>query len=111
MTTMTEQRCRVMGRVDTHKHTHAAAALDQLGRELGVAEFATDAQGYRSLVRWLGSFGDIDALGVEGTGSWGAGLARHLAGENVAVVEVQRPNRQDRRRYGKSDPADAISAA
>ena len=111
MTTMTEPDRRVTGGVDTHKHTHTAAALDGLGRELGVAEFATTAAGYRDLVRWLRSFGEIDAVGVEGTGSWGAGLARHLAGETIRVVEVQRPNRQDRRRYGKSDPTDAISAA
>jgi transposase len=111
MTTMTEPRRRVTGGVDTHKHTHTAAALDQLGRELGVAEFDADRAGYRALTAWLGSFGEIDAVGVEGTGAWGAGLARHLANEQVRVIEVQRPNRQDRRRYGKSDPTDALSAA
>jgi transposase len=111
MTTMTEPARRVTGGVDTHKHTHTAAALDQLGRELGVAEFEADGAGYRALVRWFRAFGEIDAVGVEGTGAWGAGLARHLRDEGVRVVEVQRPNRQDRRRYGKSDPTDATSAA
>jgi len=114
MTTMThppELAVRVFGGVDTHKDVHVAAALDELGRLLGTGSFATTMDGYRQLGRWLRSWGEVVAVGVEGTGSWGAGLARHLTAAGVDVREVMRPNRQHRRRYGKSDEADAIGAA
>ena len=73
--------------------------------------FATTEHGYRKLLGWLSDFGPVELVGVEGTGSYGAGLTRHLQDERVHVVEVDRPNRQRRRRKGKSDPEDAISAA
>lgn len=111
VTTMTDTTRRVTGGVDTHKDFHVAVAIDLLGRELGVEQFPVTAAGYRALLRWLQSFGVVDAVGVEGTGAWGAGLARHLTAAGVRVVEVHRPNRQDRRRHGKSDPTDARSAA
>ena len=114
MTTMThppQTRARVFGGVDTHKDVHVAAALDELGRLLGTGSFPTTAAGYRQLWQWLRSYGEVVAVGVEGTGSWGAGLARHLTAAGVDVREVMRPNRQHRRRYGKSDEADAIGAA
>jgi transposase len=114
MTTMTHPRdvaVRVFGGVDTHKDVHVAAALDELGRLLGTGSFATTTDGYRQLWRWLRSWGEVVTVGVEGTGSWGAGLARHLTAAGVDVREVMRPNRQHRRRYGKSDQADAIGAA
>lgn len=104
-------RSRITGGVDTHLDVHVAAALDERGGLLGVAEFATTAAGYRQLWRWLTDFGDIELVGVEGTGSYGAGLTRFMHAQHVAVVEVDRPNRQRRRRRGKSDPQDAISAA
>ena len=69
--------------------------------------FPTTPVGYRALLGWLGSHGEVVVVGVEGTGSYGAGLARHLQREGVAVVEVDRPNRQRRRRQGKSAPHDA----
>ena len=114
MTTMThppEVAARVFGGVDTHKDVHVAAALDELGRLLGTGSFPTTTAGYRQLWQWMRSWGEIVAVGVEGTGSWGAGLARHLTAHGVDVREVMRPNRQHRRRYGKSDEADAIGAA
>jgi len=111
MTTMTETRCRVTGGVDTHKDAHLETALDEVGRVLGTEAFPATLAGYRQLSRWLRSFGEVVAVGVEGTGSWGAGLARFLTAAGVAVIEVTRPNRQHRRRHGKSDPADAIGAA
>src|ERR1700754_5186762 len=114
MTTMThrsEYAVRVFGGVDTHKDVHVAAALDELGRLLATGSFPTTTAGYRQLWQWLRSFGEVVAVGVEGTGSWGAGLARHLTAAGVDVREVMRPNRQHRRRYGKSDQADAIGAA
>lgn len=114
MTTMTQppnETRRVFGGVDTHKDVHVAAALDHLGRLLGTQSFPTTAAGYRELSRWLRSHGDVVSVGVEGTGSWGAGLARSLTADGVDVREVMRPNRQHRRRHGKSDEADAIGAA
>jgi transposase len=102
---------KVTGGVDTHKDFHVAAALDELGRFFASQAFPVSAAGYGALLGWLGGFGEVVAVGVEGTGSWGAGLARHLAGEGVRVVEVNRPNRQLRRQKGKSDPTDALAAA
>jgi len=109
--TMADLEVLVTGGVDTHKDTHVAAALDQLGRLLGTEAFPATAAGYRSLLAWLGRFGRLVAVGVEGTGAWGAGLARHLTAADVEVIEVRRQNRQHRRRHGKSDPTDAIAAA
>ena len=101
----------VTGGVDTHLDLNVAAALDPIGGLLGVAEFRTTRIGHALLVDWLGGFGPVAGVGVEGTGSYGAGLARFLRGAGIEVVEVDRPNRQTRRRTGKSDPADAIEAA
>src|SRR5580692_6381724 len=101
----------ITGGVDTHADTHVAAALDPIGGLLGVREFPATAAGYASLLGWLGGFGTVSLVGIEGTGSYGAGLARHMSAAGVRVVEVDRSDRQDRRRQGKSDPLDAISAA
>jgi transposase len=108
---MTTMPLRVTGGVDTHLDVHVAAALDHRGALLGVESFETTPAGYRRLLRWLRAFGEVELVGVEGTGSYGAGLTRHLHSEAVVVVEVDRPNRQRRRRRGKSDPQDAVSAA
>ena len=108
---MTTMPLRVTGGVDTHLDVHVAAALDHQGGLLGVESFETTPAGYRRLLRWLGAFGEVELVGVEGTGSYGAGLTRHLHADGVRVVEVDRPNRQRRRRRGKSDPQDAITAA
>jgi transposase len=109
--TMTTIARRITGGVDTHLDVHVAAALDERGAQLGVKSFAATAAGYRELLCWLESFGFVELIGVEGTGSYGAGLTRHLLSHHVTVVEVDRPNRQRRRRTGKSDPHDAVSAA
>jgi transposase len=90
---------------------NVAAALDSIGGLLGVAEFPTTADGHDKLLSWLADFGTVARVGVEGTGSYGAGLARYLRRCGVQVVEVDRPNRQARRRTGKSDTIDAIEAA
>jgi transposase len=108
--TIVETRA-ITGGVDTHADMHVAAALDAIGGLLGVAEFPATPAGYGRLLGWLGGFGTVFLVGVEGTGSYGAGLARHLAAAGVRVVEVDRSDRQDRRRAGKSDPLDAVSAA
>jgi transposase len=108
--TIVETRA-VTGGVDTHADTHVAAALDSIGGLLGVQEFPVSAAGYARLLEWLGGFGTVCLVGIEGTGSYGAGLARHITTAGVRVVEAGRSDRQDRRRQGKSDPLDAVSAA
>ena len=108
--TIVETRA-ITGGVDTHADVHVAAALDPIGGLLGVQEFPATAAGYARLLGWLGGFGTVCLVGIEGTGSYGAGLARHVTAAGVRVVEVDRSDRQDRRRQGKSDPLDAVSAA
>jgi transposase len=109
--TIVESDRAVIGGVDTHVDVHVAAALDPIGGLLGVDEFATTAAGYEELFAWLSGFGRVERVGVEGTGSYGAGVARFLLDHDVEVLEVDRPNRQARARRGKSDPLDAIEAA
>ena len=101
----------VVGGVDTHADVHVAAAVDSNGAVLGVESFPVNRAGYERLNAWLASFGPVVKVGVEGTGSYGVGLARHLHDAGVEVVEVDRPDRQTRRRLGKSDPIDAEAAA
>jgi transposase len=105
------RRQRITGGVDTHSGTHHAAVVLMNGRRLADAEFPATAAGYADLLAWMRSFGRLHAVGVEGTGSYGAGLARHLRGQGVVVVEVNRPDRRQRRAKGKSDPLDAYAAA
>ncbi|HXW33069.1 MAG TPA: IS110 family transposase [Acidimicrobiales bacterium] len=109
--TIVEAARAITGGVDTHLDVHVAAALDPVGGVLGVESFPTTPKGYRSLVSWLGSFGTITKVGVEGTGTYGAGLTRFMRRGGIEVIEVTRPNREERRRQGKSDPVDAIEAA
>jgi transposase len=102
---------RVVIGVDTHKEMHVAVVLDSLGRRIGSTTIPTTSAGYRHLLAWAETHGKVEAFGVEGTGSYGAALARHLRAGGHQVIEVVRPNRQTRRRNGKSDPADAEAAA
>jgi len=102
---------RIVGGVDTHGDTHHAAVVLLNGTRVADAEFAATAAGYALLLAWLRSFGRLFAVGVDGSGAYGAGLARHLAAEGVRVVEVNRPDRRQRRIKGKSDPLDAYAAA
>jgi transposase len=97
--------------VDTHADTHVAVALDGLGRRLGSKTVSATDAGYAELVAWAEGFGRLDRVGVEGSGSFGVGLARFLRARGVPTVEVNRPNRQHRRRFGKHDTADAEAAA
>src|SRR6266516_2920409 len=103
------QRLVTVG-VDSHKDVHVAAAVDQLGRLLGATQAPTTQRGYGQLQRWAQGLGQVERFGIEGTGSYAAGLARWLVDRGHQVVEVNRPNRQTRRRRGKSDPADAQAA-
>ena len=97
--------------VDTHKDIHAAVAINEIGARLGTLTIPVSPKGYRDLETWARAFGVIHAFGIEGTGSYGAGLSRFLQAKGHSVVEVNRPNRQLRHQNGKSDPLDAESAA
>jgi transposase len=97
--------------VDTHKDAHVAVALDGIGRHRGPLSVPATITGYRRLLGWHRGFGLLEKAGVEGTGSFGAGLARFLRAEGVEVFEVIRPKRRDQYRAGKSDPIDAEAAA
>ena len=110
ITTITARPTVTIG-VDTHKDFHVAAAIDDRGGLLATATFPADSEGYQSLRCWAEDLGDIDAYGIEGTSSWGAGLTRYLAPGPARIVEVNSTNRQHRRRHGKSDTTDAIAAA
>jgi len=109
--TIVEGAQAVTGGVDTHLEFNVAAALDPVGALLGTAPFPTTPGGYKALLSWLEAFGPVDKVGVEGTGSYGAGLSKFLTQAGISVLEVNRPNREERRRSGKSDPLDAIEAA
>ena len=99
----------VIGGVDTGLDVHVAAALDDLGALSGTESFATTPAGYAELFDWLARFGPVARVGVEGTGSYGAGLCRSLLNRGIEVVEVDCPNRKDRNRAGESDVLDAVS--
>jgi transposase len=87
--TIVETRA-ITGGVDTHADVHVAAALDPIGGLLGVQEFPVTPAGYAQLLAWLGGFGTVCLAGIEGTGSYGAGLSRHVTNAGVRVVEVDR---------------------
>lgn len=109
---MTSATRRVTGGVDTHDDVHVTAVCDNdTGRTLDTASFPTTTAGYASLLAWMTSHGTLDRIGVESTGSWGAGLTRHLTDAGATVVEVDRPDRKARRLDGKTDTIDAVAAA
>jgi len=97
--------------VDTHLDTHVGAVVSATGRLLGTLSVATDSAGYLKLLSWARTFGQLHRAGVEGTGTYGAGLARVLRDHDIDVLEVNRPDRAARRSRGKSDPTDAENAA
>ena len=108
---MAKRKPHVIVGVDTHKDTHHAAVLNATGRVLADQQFPATTDGYRQLLDWIHQLGRPRQVGVEGTGSYGAGLARYLQSQSIAVIEVDRPDRKTRRAHGKSDPIDAIAAA
>jgi transposase len=107
----TDQETLVILGVDTHADEHVAVALDGFGRRLGHKTVPSTEAGYAALVTWAEEFGALLRAGVEGSGSFGVGLVRFLRARGVEVLEVNRPNRQHRRRLGKYDIADAEAAA
>lgn len=106
-----QKTARVVGGVDTHKDLHVAAVVDEHDGVLATHCFATTRQGYRQMLHWMRSFGELQRVGVESTGTYGAGLLRHLQAVGVEVLEVTAPDKQDRRRRGKDDDLDAQNAA
>ncbi len=101
----------IVGGVDTHKDLHVAAVVDAHGKLLATESFATTRQGYRLLLEWMRSFGALQRVGVEATGTYGAGLLRYLNTAGVDVLEVTSPDRKSRRMRGKNDHLDAEAAA
>lgn len=97
--------------VDTHLDMHVAVLIDEVGHVVATHSFPTTTGGYEQLIEWAGSFGRLSRAGVEGTGAYGAGLARHMQERGVKVLEINRPDRSRRRLRGKSDPTDAENAA
>ena len=101
----------VIGGVDTHKDLHVAAVVNEQDRVLGTRSFATTRQGYRQMLTWMRSYGEVQRIGVESTGSYGAGLLRFLQLAGLTVLEVTTPDKQDRRKRGKNDAQNAAHAA
>jgi transposase len=97
--------------VDTHKSNHIAVAINSQGVRLDTVTIPTTRKGYHDLEAWACSLGSVKAFGIEGTGSYGAGLSRDLLSKGHTVLDVMRPNRQERYLHGKSDSLDAESAA
>ncbi len=108
---MTDELPLVIGGVDSHADTHQFAALDQRGALLSTESFPTTTDGYQRGLAWLRQFGEVDAVAVEATGSYAAGLVRYLREQAIVVAEVNQPHAHTRRRVGKSDPIDAEMAA
>jgi transposase len=106
-----EMEGRVVGGVDTHKDLHVAALVDEHDRVLGSRCFPTTRQGYKQMLTWMRSFGSLQRVGVEATGTYGAGLLRYLQHAGIEVLEVTTPDTHDRRKRGKNDDLDAQNAA
>lgn len=109
--TTSESKSVVIGGVDTHKDLHSAAVVDAHDRVLGHDFFPTTRHGYKTMLRWMRSFGTLDRVGIECTGTYGAGLPRYLQKADVEVLEVTAPEKTVRRQRGKDDVLDAENAA
>ena len=97
--------------VDTHLDVHVGVVISEIGQLLGTRSVSATSAGYSDLLSWASSFGTLTRAGIEGTGTYGAGLCRFLIDNEITVLEVNRPDRSKRRQQGKSDPTDAESAA
>ena len=102
---------RIVGGVDTHKDLHVAAVVDELDRVLASQCFATTRHGYKQMLAWMRGFGSLQRVGIEATGTYGAGLLRYMQKAGIEVLEVTTPDKQDRRKRGKNDDLDAQNAA
>lgn len=101
----------VIGGIDTHQDLHTAAVIGTDGTILGSESFSTTRAGYRAMLRWFRSHGELLRVGVEATGTYGAGITRHLALAGIPVLEVTGPDKSFRRAKGKDDALDAVAAA
>ena len=111
MATATADNTQIIGGVDTHQDLHTAAVVSHDGTVLGAESFSTTRAGYRAMLRWFRSHGELLRVGVESTGTYGAGITRHLALSGIPVLEVTGPDPASRRAKGKDDALDAIAAA
>ena len=112
MASIALERTDVIVGVDTHKDRHAAVTIDGLGGRLDELSVPATSRGYAQLLAWAQEQGHVVAFGVEGTGSYGIGLARFLRRHGYEVIEVSRPARMaERRAAGKNDTIDAEHAA
>lgn len=111
VTILSSETSRIIVGVDSHKDQHQAAVLDHNGALLGNKCFAASLDGYQELCDWLATMGEIDRVGLEGTGSYAAGLTRFLRERHVDVLEVNEPHRATRAKRGKDDAIDAEAAA
>ncbi len=101
----------IIGGVDTHKDLHVAAVVDVHNRVLGTGSFPTTRHGYKTLLTWMRSFGEVSRVGIECTGTYGAGLLRYLQHAGIPILEVTTPDKSVRRKRGKNDTIDAENAA
>lgn len=111
MTQQQSDRPDIVGGVDTHKDLHVAAVVDTHDRVLGTASFPTTRHGYKTMLAWMRRFGDVSRVGVECTGTYGAGLLRYLQRTGITILEVTAPDKTVRRKRGKNDTIDAENAA
>src|SRR5690554_5297567 len=108
---MTDVDRKIIVGIDTHKDFHHAAVITVLGEAIEDHRFDATPAGYEQLLGWVASLGEVLRVGVEGTGSYGAGLTARLLGAGIAVIDVIAPDKQERRLRGKTDRIDAYSAA
>lgn len=111
MTSPADHSPAIYAGVDTHAETHHVAVVNEHGKKIDDREFRTTAAGYTAIDQWITSFGCVAQIGIEGTGSYGAELARYLHARGHNVAEVPRPNRRLRRAQGKTDTIDVYAAA
>lgn len=111
MSLQVDNSSTVVGGVDTHKELHVAAVVDQHDRLLGSASFPTTRHGYKTMLAWMRSYGTLSRVGMECSGTYGAGLLRYLQQAGITVLEVTAPDKPMRRKRGKDDTIDAENAA
>uniref|UniRef100_UPI003C7A1855 IS110 family transposase n=1 Tax=Amaricoccus tamworthensis TaxID=57002 RepID=UPI003C7A1855 len=102
---------KIVAGVDTHKDLHVAAIVDTHDHVMATEAFASTRHGYKRMLTWMLSFGELERVGIECTGTYGAGLLRYLQHAGITVLEVTAPDKSDRRRRGKDDALDAVNAA
>jgi hypothetical protein len=108
---MTQKKGNIIVGADTHKKFHVVSVITELGVRLEHKSFSADAKGYREALAWASGFGTILRAGIEGTGGYGAGLSTHFIDKGIAVLDVNKPDKHERRKRGKDDVEDSFQAA